>query len=97
MPGTKDTQEPQLLKNLLAESEARYHILVEKQIEAMCRWLPDTTLTYVNEGYCTICGKERAELIGHKWIELVPEHSHEMVLRYIQSLGNKSQATIFRT
>ena len=94
MQGTKETQEPQLLKKLLAESEARYHILVEKQIEAMCRWLPDTTLTYVNEGYCTICGKERAELIGHKWIELVPEHSHELVLSYIQSLGNKPQATI---
>jgi PAS domain S-box-containing protein len=93
MPGTKDMQEPQALEHRLAESEARYHVLVEKQIEAMCRWFPDTSLTYVNEGYCTICGKERAELIGRKWIELVPEHSHELVLSYIQSLGNKSQAT----
>ena len=95
MQGTKETQEPQLLKNLLAESEARYHILVEKQIEAMCRWLPDTTLTYVNEGYCAICGKERAELIGHKWIELVPERSQEMILSYIQSLGSQSRVTVF--
>jgi PAS domain S-box-containing protein len=90
---TKDTQEPQVLEHRFAESEVRYHILVEKQIAAMCRWYPDTSLTFVNEGYCTICGKERAELIGRKWIELVPEHSHEMILRYIQSLGNKSQTT----
>jgi PAS domain S-box-containing protein len=93
MLGTKDTQESQVLEHRLAESEARYHILVEKQIEAMCRWLPDTTLTYVNDGYCTICGREQTELIEHKWIELVPEHSHEMILLYIQSLGNKSQVT----
>ena len=94
MLGTNDIQEPQVLKYRLAESEARYHVLVEKQIEAMCRWFPDTSLTFVNDGYCTICGKERAGLIGRKWIELVPDHSHETILRYIQSLGNKSQVTI---
>ena len=95
MEKTKDTQQLQALAHQLKESKARYHVLVEKQIEAMCRWLPNTSLTYVNEGYRTICGKKRTELIGHKWIEFVPEHSHEMILRYIQSLGNKSQATTF--
>jgi PAS domain S-box-containing protein len=88
-----DIQELQTLERQLAETEARYRVLAERQIEVMCRWLPDTTLIYVNQGYCTICGKERAELAGHKWIDLVPEHSHEMVLSYIQSLGNKRQAT----
>jgi len=33
-----------------SEAEDRYRVLVERQIEAMCRWLPDTTLTYVSEG-----------------------------------------------
>ncbi len=40
------------LKGRLAESEKRYAVLVEKQLELMFRWLPDTTLTYVNEGFC---------------------------------------------
>jgi PAS domain S-box-containing protein len=93
MPRIKDTPESQILEYRLAESEARYHILVERQIEAMCRWLPDMSLTFVNDGYCAICGKERAGLIGRKWIEFVPEGSHETILRYIQSLGNKLQAT----
>jgi PAS domain S-box-containing protein len=92
---TKDMQGLQVIEQQLTESEARYRVLVEKQIETMCRWLPDTSLTYVNEGYCKICGKERAELIGRKWIKLVPEHSREMILRYIQSLSNTSQATTF--
>ena len=35
MLGTNDIQEPQVLKYRLAESEAWYHVLVEKQIEAM--------------------------------------------------------------
>ena len=63
----------------------------------MCRWLPDTTLTYVNEGYCTICGKERAELIGHKWIELVPEHSHEHGSKLHTIIGQQTAGNYFRT
>lgn len=90
---TKDTHALQIATLQLAESEARYHVLAEKQAEALHRWHPDTSLTYVNEGYCTICGRERAELIGRKWIEFVPERSQKMVLHYIQSLGNKSRAT----
>jgi PAS domain S-box-containing protein len=79
----------------LAASEARYRALVETQLEAVCRWLPDTTLTFVNEGYCRICGRERADLVGRKWIEIVPENQHNLILKYVESSVDQPKATTY--
>ena len=39
----------------------------------ICRFLPDTTLTFVNEAYCRYWNMSREELIGRKFVELIPE------------------------
>src|SRR4030095_2571328 len=57
----------------LKESEERYRNVVETQTELICRFLPDTTLTFVNDAYCKYFGKEAHELVGIKFIFLVPE------------------------
>ncbi len=62
------------------ESEERYRTLIESQLEVVCVWLPDTTLTFVNEAYCRLVGKTSDELIGRKWIEFIPEHARSEVL-----------------
>ncbi len=70
----------------LAESEERYRNVVQTQTELICRYLPDTTLTFVNDAYCRYFGKSRAELIGSKFIELIPEHARPEALSHLQSL-----------
>ena len=45
----------------LRESEERYRAVVQDQTELICRWLPDTTLTFVNDAYCHYFGKVRPE------------------------------------
>ncbi|MBA4388542.1 MAG: hypothetical protein C0404_11210 [Verrucomicrobia bacterium] len=72
---------------LLRDSEERYRALVEEQVEAVCRWLPDTTLTYVNESYCRYFGKSREELIGYQWISLVPEETRESTRQFYRKLA----------
>lgn len=57
----------------LRASEERYRNVVETQTELICRFLPDTTLTFVNDAYCRHFGKRRNELIGKSMLELVPE------------------------
>ena len=57
----------------LRESEERYRNVVETQTELICRYLPDTTLTFVNDAYCRYFGRSRDELVGRKFIELIPE------------------------
>ena len=64
----------------LSESEERYRNVVQTQTELICRYLPDTTITFVNDAYCRYFGKSRAELIGLKFIELIPEHARQDTL-----------------
>ncbi|WP_291322654.1 sigma 54-interacting transcriptional regulator, partial [Desulfonatronospira sp.] len=70
----------------LQESEARYRVMVDEQAEAVCLWLPDTTLTYVNRCYCDIFGRKPQDLIGRKWLELIPESERQQVKYSIASL-----------
>ncbi|MEM9417955.1 MAG: PAS domain S-box protein [Planctomycetota bacterium] len=69
----------------LLESESRYHAVVEDQIDFICRYRPDTTLTFVNQSYCDYLGKTREELLGRKFLEFVPENEWEAVYGKIQS------------
>jgi PAS domain S-box-containing protein len=70
----------------LQASEERYRAVVESQTELVCRYLPDTTLTFVNEAYCRFFGRQREALIGRRFIELVPESARETVLAHVASL-----------
>ena len=48
----------------LRASEVRYRGVVEDQMELVCRFLPDGTLSFVNEAYCRYHNKRRDDLIG---------------------------------
>jgi PAS domain S-box-containing protein len=67
-------------------SEQRYREVVESQTELVCRYLPDTTLTFVNEAYCRFFGRPREELIGRKFLDLIPDSAQVATLRHIASL-----------
>ena len=67
-------------------NEDRYRNVVETQTELICRFLPDTTLTFVNEAYCRHFLKSREELIGTKFIVLIPEHARPAALDHFASL-----------
>ena len=60
-----------LLERSLAESEARYQAIVEHQPDLVCRFLPDGTLTFVNEAYCRYFGQSAETLIGQHWTALI--------------------------
>lgn len=70
----------------LRQSEERYRAVVEAQTDLICRYLSDTTLTFVNEAYCKYFGRTRDELIGRKFIELVPPSDREDALQHVRSL-----------
>ena len=52
------------------QNEARYRALVENQVEAVCRWLPDTTLTYANEACRRLLGLPSEGAVGRRIAEL---------------------------
>ncbi len=72
----------------LRESEARYRALVESQVDLVSRYLPDTTLTFVNDAYCQFFGKTREELIGHSYMFMIAPEFRDLVFKETQNIAN---------
>jgi len=89
-----DVTESELNHAALRATEAQYRAVVESQFELICRFLPDTTLTFVNDAYCRAFGRTRDELIGMKFIELMPEETRAFALDHVRSLETSFRQAI---
>lgn len=67
--------ERQRIQVELRSSEKRYRAVVEDQTELICRYLPDGSLTFVNEAYCRYFGRRREDLLGRSFV--VSLHSQD--------------------
>ncbi len=72
----------------LRESEARYRAIVESQVDLVSRYLPDTTLTFVNDAYCEFFGKTREELIGQSYLFMIAPDFREVVRKETENFPN---------
>jgi PAS domain S-box-containing protein len=70
----------------------RYQSVVDAQSDMICRFLPDTTLTFVNNAYCRFWNKSREEMLGRPFIEMIPEAARSGVIDRIRSLGPGSDS-----
>ena len=66
----------------------RQHLksILQTQQEMVCRFLPDTTLTFVNQAYLRAFGKEAQEVIGRKFLEWVPEAECGPILEHLKKM-----------
>lgn len=74
-----DITERKRTEEALRQSEARYRTLVESQVDLVSQYLPDTTLTFVNDAYCQFFGKTREELIGHSYLFMIAPEYRDLV------------------
>ncbi|MFH1080229.1 MAG: PAS domain S-box protein [Pseudomonadota bacterium] len=79
----------------LEKSEARYQAIVEAQDDAICRWLPDTTLTFANARYLELFGMEQKKINHQKWIELLPTDEQDRVASFYPELVTPPQKTTY--
>ena len=61
-------------EKVLRESEEHYRNIIDDQLELVCRFLPDRTLTFINESFCHYFDKKREDLIGHSLINQLFGH-----------------------
>ncbi|KQC13277.1 MAG: hypothetical protein APR56_00325, partial [Methanosaeta sp. SDB] len=94
IPGTKqyvvsvmDVTELKRMEEALKKSEEMYRTLVEDQTDLICRFLPDGTLTFVNDAYCRYFGKSRDDLVGQSFLTLIPEEDQQNALNHLASLN----------
>jgi diguanylate cyclase (GGDEF)-like protein/PAS domain S-box-containing protein len=71
----------------LRESEARYRAVVDDQIELVCRYRADTTITFVNQAFADFYGRTRHDLIGSLLTELRPLQARDDVVRRVHSFS----------
>ena len=69
-----------------APSEELYRSLVQSPTELVCRFLPDSTLTFVNDAYCRYFGRSRSDLIGSSYLELMPPSVHAFAKQHVANL-----------
>ncbi len=67
-------------------SEARLQGLLESEIDLVCRYTPDTILTFVNDAYCKHFGLTRAELLGKSFLMLADEAQHAAIRQRIEEV-----------
>jgi PAS domain S-box-containing protein len=90
-----DITEHHLSEAALKASEHRYRAIVEDQTEIICRFLPDGTITFVNEAYCSYFGKSREELIGHQFVPLMPEEDAQKIKRQLTDLSQENPVVTY--
>jgi PAS domain S-box-containing protein len=73
----------------LKRSEARYRAIVEDQTELVDRYLPDGTLTFVNDAYCRYFGRKREALIGQSFFHHIPPEELVKVQQQVASLTSE--------
>jgi PAS domain S-box-containing protein/putative nucleotidyltransferase with HDIG domain len=90
-----DISEKVQMEHQLKLRELRYQDIIENQRELICRWLPDTTLTFVNKAYAFFFGRTKDELIGRKFIDLIPGIDQEDVLNQIQNINVQNPTIVY--
>jgi PAS domain S-box-containing protein len=75
----------------LAESEARYRSIVEGFTTPVCRWKPDTTLTYANAAYRELFKRFGDDLVGRKWLDFVPEDKRASLSAIVSDMVRRAE------
>ena len=73
----------------LLEAKKRYEAVVEDQMELVCRYLPDCTLTFVNQAYCQYHGKERNDLIETNFLPTIGPEDRKNLFQFLKSADPK--------
>jgi PAS domain S-box-containing protein len=82
----RDITDRKKLEEQIIESRRMYQSVVDTQQEMISRYLPDTTLTFVNDAYCRYYGKQRRDMLGHKFLDYTPPELHNQIIELIKNL-----------
>ena len=80
---------------LLSSDTLIYKDLVESSPDLICRFLPDTTVTFANEALCRALEIDRSELLGRCFSELIPPEEVRPVREKVASLSSEQPSASY--
>lgn len=92
---TQDITQYKKIIHQLEQSEKRYKAIVESHGDPVCRFTPDTTLTFVSKSYKKYFGESEKELLGKSFMSHLPESEKEIVFKTIASLTKNRPTAVF--
>ena len=88
----RDITERKLAEEELKKSQERYRTIVEDQTDFVNRFLPDGTLTFVNQACARFFANEPKDLIGKKIYQFIHKDERERVKNLLASLTPNNPA-----
>lgn len=90
-----DITEDEERKSKLKINEQQYCAIVESQENLVCRFLPNTELTFVNQAYCDYFYMKNEELVGTKFLTLIAEEFHAKIKEHLASFNLKNSVKTY--
>ncbi len=72
--------------HLLAESEAKYRLLIQNQSDLVVKIDPEGRFQFVSLSYCKMFGKSESDLLGHSFMPLVHPDDRESTANAMQGI-----------
>jgi PAS domain S-box-containing protein len=88
-----DVTDRRLHAAALQRSEERYREVVEAQTDFVCRFLPDTTLTFVNEACCKFFRTTKEGLLSTPFLSLFPTNVRSSIVERLARTASSKEAS----
>jgi len=89
----QDITERKLGEGVLRESKARYQAVLDDQLDLVCRYLPDGTLTFVNKTFCDYFGIQDEEFPNHNFFRLISAEGPNEITDSLSKFSSENYAT----
>ncbi len=83
------------MESALLTSQEHLNSILEQIPAKICRFQPDWTIEFINRAYCEFFGKSGQELVGTRFLDLVPPEKRDLVRRHFSSLCRDNPATSY--
>jgi len=83
------------LEEALIESEKKYRAVVEDQLEMICRFVPDGTITFANSAFCRFYGRSSSDIVGRSYLSLLSESQYPLFTTVVEELLTEPHRVIY--
>ena len=82
---TTDDTEEKKTRQALNKNKNRYKAILD-QVELVCCWLPDLTMTYANDGFCRFFNIKNIKVEGLNLLDFVPPDARKTIISMAEEL-----------